>query len=254
MYVQFYNQPDPGRYGRSDLPEDQARLRALLAELPNSALMLDIGCGNGGLAGFSEGYVGIDLSYYALQRLEPRGRYVQADCTVLPVKTASVKLIATVATLEHVPYPELALAEVDRVLRPGGLAYIFPAWFCRSWVTKGLTVRLYQDLGWLERLEKASIPLRNSILYRAPKIALQRCQRELRLVVKGHSQPLDYGRLTPNLTEFLISDSDASCSLDPHAVIIWFHSRGYRVRGAETILQRLLFPYAPVIVQKSMGN
>jgi SAM-dependent methyltransferase len=45
---------------------------------------------------------------------------VEADATALPFPDASFDLTATMRTLHHVARPELALAELARVTRPGG--------------------------------------------------------------------------------------------------------------------------------------
>lgn len=45
---------------------------------------------------------------------------VEADATALPYGRGSFDLVCTARTLHHVPRPELALAEMNRLLRPGG--------------------------------------------------------------------------------------------------------------------------------------
>jgi SAM-dependent methyltransferase len=45
---------------------------------------------------------------------------VEADVTALPYELGSFDLVCTARTLHHVPRPELVLAEMNRVLRPGG--------------------------------------------------------------------------------------------------------------------------------------
>lgn len=45
---------------------------------------------------------------------------VEADATALPYERGSFDLVCTARTLHHVPRPELALAEMNRLLRPGG--------------------------------------------------------------------------------------------------------------------------------------
>jgi SAM-dependent methyltransferase len=49
----------------------------------------------------------------AARRLEPNGR--------LPLESASADAVASISVLEHIPDPVPAVAEIMRVLRPGGL-------------------------------------------------------------------------------------------------------------------------------------
>jgi ubiquinone/menaquinone biosynthesis C-methylase UbiE len=107
---------------------------AHLADLPADAAVLDIPCG-GGLAfrGLSTGqavtYVAADISPYMLQRARReasrRGvrdaiEFVEADVTALQFADASFDLCVTYNGLHCLPNPRAALAELVRVLRPGG--------------------------------------------------------------------------------------------------------------------------------------
>jgi SAM-dependent methyltransferase len=107
---------------------------ARLADLPVGTSVLDIPCG-GGLAfrGLSTGqavqYVAGDISPYMLQRArreaDRRGvqdaiEFVEADVTALQFADASFDLCVTYNGLHCLPDPRAALAELVRVLRPGG--------------------------------------------------------------------------------------------------------------------------------------
>jgi ubiquinone/menaquinone biosynthesis C-methylase UbiE len=107
---------------------------ARLADLPAGAAVLDIPCG-GGLAfrGLSTRqivqYVAADISPYMLQRARREaGRrdvhdaieFVEADVTALQFADASFDLCVTYNGLHCLPDPRAALAELARVLRPGG--------------------------------------------------------------------------------------------------------------------------------------
>jgi len=54
------------------------------------------------------------------QRAPANVELVEADATALPYELGSFDLVCTARTLHHVPRPELVLAEMNRVLRPGG--------------------------------------------------------------------------------------------------------------------------------------
>ena len=92
---------------------------------------LDVGCGTGNytldLAARGLRCVGVDLSAGMLDvasakcsRMSPRPDYVQASAVRLPFPDAQFDLVLCVTALEFVEGPEDAVAEMVRVLRPGG--------------------------------------------------------------------------------------------------------------------------------------
>lgn len=88
---------------------------------------LDLGCGDGGTAGcylvdHSKHYLGADISGMAVKLARERGfDAVQiADAAVLPFEDASFDVVVCSEVLEHLFEPQLSVAEVIRVLRPGG--------------------------------------------------------------------------------------------------------------------------------------
>lgn len=90
--------------------------------------------------------LGLDYSLHALLRYCVDVPAVCATAERLPLATGCVDLVLTIACLEHVPRPELAFAEIDRVLAPGGIVYLAPAWHVRAWASEGLSVRPWRDL------------------------------------------------------------------------------------------------------------
>ena len=88
--------------------------------------VLDVGCGTGRLAALLAGagaeVVGVDLSPAMLAVAAQRapGRLACADAARLPLPDASVDAAVTVATLEFTHDPAAVLAEMARVVRPGG--------------------------------------------------------------------------------------------------------------------------------------
>lgn len=106
---------------------------ARLAELPAGTSVLDIPCGGGvAFRGLRPGpelhYVAADLSPVMLRRAraeaERRGihwiEFVEADVETLPFEDRSFDLVVTYTGLHCFPDPVAAIAEVARVLRPGG--------------------------------------------------------------------------------------------------------------------------------------
>ena len=95
----------------------------LCAPLLPDGRVLDLGCGVGHSFGqlAPRQSVGLDLDAAALGRPGARdrgGRHALAS----PSPTASFASVLSVQSIEHVPDPERVLAEVARVLEPGGVA------------------------------------------------------------------------------------------------------------------------------------
>jgi ubiquinone/menaquinone biosynthesis C-methylase UbiE len=67
--------------------------------------------------------IGLDYDAQALhevRRLVPDAPLVHADATCLPLASASIDLVVSFETLEHVPDAGAMIKEIRRVLRPGG--------------------------------------------------------------------------------------------------------------------------------------
>ena len=107
--------------------ETGQRLQRLLAP-SGEERALDVGTGAGeiaiALAPFVREVVGIDIVPELLaegrKRAPANVELLEADATALPFERGSFDIVATARTLHHVPRPELVLAEMNRVLRPGG--------------------------------------------------------------------------------------------------------------------------------------
>jgi SAM-dependent methyltransferase len=89
---------------------------------------IDVGCGAGALAlalaPLVHDVVGVDqvpeLLELARERAPANARFVEGDATNLSFDSASFDLAGTLRTLHHVRRPELVIAELARVARPGG--------------------------------------------------------------------------------------------------------------------------------------
>jgi len=106
---------------------------ARLSEVPAGTSVLDIPCGGGvafrGLRPEHElDYVAADLSPVMLRRAraeaDRRGlhwiEFAEADVEALPFEDRSFDLVVTYTGLHCFPDPPAAIAEIARVLRPGG--------------------------------------------------------------------------------------------------------------------------------------
>lgn len=95
--------------------------------------VVDVGCGDGALvrALVARGAtaVGIEVSEEAVGRAyarDPGGRYLLGSADALPLADASADVCVMMRSLHHVPPAAMGagLAELGRVLRDGGVAYV----------------------------------------------------------------------------------------------------------------------------------
>lgn len=89
--------------------------------------VLDLGCGFGEFVGVffdRQVEVGIDINLDDLLRAEKVNKYkklIMADARNMPFPKNKFSTVISVSVLEHIPQPQLAIKEVLRVLKPGGL-------------------------------------------------------------------------------------------------------------------------------------
>ena len=115
------------------------KARTILAVLQDRFLsgcrhfeLLDVGCSTGIIANFLAGYfdevVGIDIDANAIQFARstfrrPNLEFIFQDGLYLDFRDDTFDLVVCVHVYEHVPDAVRLLAEVHRVLRPGGVCY-----------------------------------------------------------------------------------------------------------------------------------
>jgi ubiquinone/menaquinone biosynthesis C-methylase UbiE len=94
-------------------------------------VVLDAGCGNGGVARLlrerAREVVAIDVEPSPAWRDEPALTFAVADAQALPFDDASFDVVHSKDSLHHMDVPERALAEYRRVLKPAGAALIVEA-------------------------------------------------------------------------------------------------------------------------------
>jgi ubiquinone/menaquinone biosynthesis C-methylase UbiE len=110
---------------------------AQLLPLSPQVTVLEIGAGGGyyarPLSALVRSYVALDIQQEMLQRLRSKqGGHlllpVQGDAGRLPIANQSVDVVIAVTVLGEVPSAEATIAEVHRVLRPGGLLSVSEHW------------------------------------------------------------------------------------------------------------------------------
>lgn len=106
---------------------------ARLGDLRDNATVVDVGCSAGYLLEDlrellpSASLIGIDLMLSGLRRAHtnvPDALIAQADACHLPISDDYVDALVSANLLEHVQADHAALAEIRRVLRPGGIAVL----------------------------------------------------------------------------------------------------------------------------------
>ena len=119
--------------------------------IPPGGTALDVGSGPGNVtaslaraAGPGGLALGVDISEPMLARAVraesgPQVGFIRADAQRLPLRDNTVDALVSLAVLQLIPNPSAALAEMARVLRPGGrLAIMVP--------TAGSTARFWRKL------------------------------------------------------------------------------------------------------------
>jgi len=231
----YYNvafDPQQARYER--IAAEQAKrfgirraVEGFVAEygLENSHV-LEVGSGAGSLQDVVNDYTGLDISAGA--RSKYHKRFVQADARAMPFPDGEFDAVWSIWVLEHVPNPEQALREIRRVLKPNGVAFLFPAWACSDLLPQGYAVRPYSDFGVGGKLIKATVPVQNSSAFQAMHVFPTRLSRWAAWKLHGGPTAFHYRPIEPNYKEYWMPDSDAVNSLDVFETYLWFRSRGDR--------------------------
>jgi malonyl-CoA O-methyltransferase len=113
------------QYGRI-IPPDDGRAQAVLANCPGARRILDVGCGNGRYAtlvnaSFPNAEVwGVDVSAEMLAAVPGSIQTRIASIQDLPFQDGAFDLVYCIEALEHAPNPAAAVAEMARLVQPGG--------------------------------------------------------------------------------------------------------------------------------------
>lgn len=133
---------------------------------------LDIGCGSGWLGialarqsemeltfcDASETMLEIADGHLAEAGLETRSRCVQGDVHDLPFETAAFDLVISRGSFPFWERPEQAAAEIFRVLKPGGTAFIGGGFGNREIQREVFKKMEARDPQWQERIKRHGVP------------------------------------------------------------------------------------------------
>jgi SAM-dependent methyltransferase len=147
----FYETPGVPLSSGPDRARRQARMLAgILHDQPAAAVILDVGCGDGAALAVAatqnpeHQFAGIDWSADALRQARARGLTVVRGTmeTRLPVADDAADVVIMSELIEHLVDPDGAVAEVRRVLRPGGSLLLstpnLAAWYNRGLLAVGI--------------------------------------------------------------------------------------------------------------------
>jgi alkylated DNA repair protein alkB homolog 8 len=107
------------------------RVQEFIESLPNGAILLDVGCGNGKYLNINENVtkIGCDRSEKLLSVCNERGYSTfQCDCLTVPLRDQTVDACISIAVIHHLSTRERrlrALSEMGRILTTGGRALIY---------------------------------------------------------------------------------------------------------------------------------
>ena len=151
----FYEDPATPLSSGPDRARRQARmLSGILRDVAGSALILDVGCGDGSALAVAAQYIsgqnpphrfaGLDWSADALRQARGCGLNVVRGSVSprLPVADGAADVVIMSELIEHLVDPDGAVAEVRRVLRPGGSLLLstpnLAAWYNRGLLAVGI--------------------------------------------------------------------------------------------------------------------
>ena len=100
-------------------------LAVFVRALPMPSRVLDAGAGEGQYRMYFSGhsYTGVDLGV-GDSRWNYSNLSALADLNALPFRSATFDAAVNIVTLEHLTDPQLAILEIARVLKPGGLLFL----------------------------------------------------------------------------------------------------------------------------------
>ena len=119
---------------RRDLYGERFSIAAMLALLPGNYVVADLGCGTGNLtveiAPHVKQVIGVDISAAMLKAARKRAGLFdnvdlrKGDLAAVPIDSGTCDAALLVLALTYVPQPAAVVAEMSRILKPGGRGVI----------------------------------------------------------------------------------------------------------------------------------
>lgn len=138
LFAEWKSRVVDGAPRRDDvLRLEVAVLRSELAQVPDlpaAGLVLDAGCGTGRYAAAwtalfpAARLVGVDINHFILAEGQVRPeelRRINGDLESLPFRSGTFDVVMSRGAIQHTAHPDVALRELLRVCRPGGLLYFY---------------------------------------------------------------------------------------------------------------------------------
>jgi SAM-dependent methyltransferase len=123
-------------------------LTGVLRDVTGPAVVIDVGCGDGSALAVAarqnpgHRFAGVDWSAGALRQARALGLEVLRGGMDLPVADGAADVVIMSEVIEHLVDPDAAVAEVRRVLRPGGSLLLstpnLAAWYNRALLAAGV--------------------------------------------------------------------------------------------------------------------
>ncbi len=209
--------------------------------------VLEVGSGRGYLQDFAADYTGLDLSPSVAGHYHKP--FVVGSATQMPFPANSYDGVWSVWVLEHIPEPERALMEMRRVLKPGGVLFLYVSWNCPSWAADGFDLRPYSDFNWRGKLVKATAPVRASLWFELSYRLPLRAVRWAHYGLVGDRTRLRFQALDPNYDVYWEPDSDAAISLDSFETYLWFRAQGDDCLNCDAARREWMRMRNPLIVR-----
>jgi ubiquinone/menaquinone biosynthesis C-methylase UbiE len=274
FYDQFY-----GSYERKEKPEllDQVKqahreagtaykimdriMSFLEKELSKDAVVIELGGGmyqqrSANAYNRFPNYYPLDIGYSNIKNYAEKYNRegIVADATSLPFRDGTVDCIITHTFLEHPLQPEKVVAEITRVLKPGGIVVHNDAWFCRWWQRYGVVdLKKFSNMSIKEKAIWFGAKITEFPLFRHPPVILRRAIKHV-FDPRPKNIDLAYSKLKPNYTLHLGCDEDAASRIDPVDVIRFYESRNFELVHKLSTRERLLYPNKYIMLRKKAAG
>jgi len=203
--------------------------------------VLDLGCGSGEFAQLALGEnvdVGIDVSWRRLSRCRRRAAHLHlclGNACRLPFAEEQFQTVLTVSVFEHLHQPQQALAEIFRVLKPGG--HLVGTATLRDMHEQLFYPQLLHRLG-LSRLGRWYIRLHNRLF--AHRCLLSQLQWDEMFAASGLELLVRRKIVVPRLTRCW--DMLLPFALPYRFLPRWAYSLICRPPGVRALVRKMLLP------------